>query len=254
MREQRRLARARGADHRDRLAGRDREVDLAQNDEVASRRSSPSCRCRAPLRTLLFCSSLSARCRAAPAAAEDRSWSSATACPRPTASPQERGWVALLGERLKRERLDYSVVNASISGETSGGGARAHRAGARSSTSPAVVILELGGNDGLRGLPVARDEEEPRRDDRAVAARPARACCSSACSMPPNYGAGLHAGLRSRLRRARQAPQDRAGAVPARGLRRQAATSSSPTASIPTEAAQPLMLERVWKALQPLLK
>src|SRR5204862_3716717 len=66
---------------------------------------------------------------------------------------QDRGWVALLGERLKRERKDYSVANASISGETSSGGlARLDAALARH--KPAVVIVELGANDGLRGLPL----------------------------------------------------------------------------------------------------
>src|SRR5207302_6066392 len=68
---------------------------------------------------------------------------------------QSRGWVALLGERLKRERPDYSVANASISGETSAGGlARIDAALARH--RPAVVIVELGANDGLRGLPLGQ--------------------------------------------------------------------------------------------------
>jgi acyl-CoA thioesterase-1 len=65
---------------------------------------------------------------------------------------QARGWVALLGERLKRERLDYSVVNASISGDTTGGGLA--RIDKLLEHKPAVVVLELGGNDGLRGQPV----------------------------------------------------------------------------------------------------
>src|SRR6185436_20210435 len=65
----------------------------------------------------------------------------------------QRGWVALLEERLKRERPDYSVVNASISGETSAGGlARISKALAQH--KPVIVILELGANDGLRGLPL----------------------------------------------------------------------------------------------------
>jgi len=68
--------------------------------------------------------------------------------------PERRGWVALLEERLKRERPDYSVANASISGETTAGGlARIDKVLALH--KPAVVILELGANDGLRGLPVA---------------------------------------------------------------------------------------------------
>jgi acyl-CoA thioesterase-1 len=68
--------------------------------------------------------------------------------------PAQRGWVALLGERLKRERPDYSVANASISGETTAGGL-ARIAGVIERHKPAVVILELGANDGLRGLPLA---------------------------------------------------------------------------------------------------
>src|SRR5207244_4718090 len=67
---------------------------------------------------------------------------------------RSRGWVALLEERLKRERLDYSVVNASISGETSAGGAARINA-ALESRRPAVVIVELGRNAGLPGLPLA---------------------------------------------------------------------------------------------------
>jgi len=67
---------------------------------------------------------------------------------------QARGWVALLGERLKRERPDYIVVNASISGETSAGGlARINKV--LQQHQPAIVVVELGPNDGLRGLPIA---------------------------------------------------------------------------------------------------
>ena len=68
--------------------------------------------------------------------------------------PERRGWVALLEERLKRERPDYNVANASISGETTAGGL-ARIATVLERHKPAVVIVELGANDGLRGLPVA---------------------------------------------------------------------------------------------------
>src|SRR5438034_11813490 len=67
--------------------------------------------------------------------------------------PQNAGWVALLGERLKQRKTNYSVVNASISGETSAGGA-ARIDTALAKTKPAIVIVELGANDGLRGLPI----------------------------------------------------------------------------------------------------
>ena len=69
--------------------------------------------------------------------------------------PRNRGWVALLEERLKREHPDYIVVNASISGDTSGGG-RARLKKLLERHRPAVMILALGGNDGLRGLPPRR--------------------------------------------------------------------------------------------------
>src|SRR5687768_1681932 len=69
--------------------------------------------------------------------------------------PRNRGWVALLEERLKREQPDYIVVNAAISGDTSGGG-RVRLKPLLDKHRPAVVILELGGNDGLRGMPVGQ--------------------------------------------------------------------------------------------------
>ncbi|MDA8752560.1 arylesterase, partial [Halieaceae bacterium] len=70
----------------------------------------------------------------------------------------DQGWVALLERRLASSHPDYQVVNASISGETSGGGLRrlpqllqAHQ--------PSLVIIELGGNDGLRGYPLDKFRE-----------------------------------------------------------------------------------------------
>src|SRR3954454_13128686 len=72
---------------------------------------------------------------------------------------QGESWVALLEQRIKRDNLDYQVVNASISGETTLGG-RNRIAGALQQYRPAVVIVALGGNDGLRGNPL----EETRRN------------------------------------------------------------------------------------------
>src|SRR5215471_5599821 len=65
--------------------------------------------------------------------------------------PESAGWVTLLGERLKQRKSDYTVVNASISGETTAGGA-ARIDHALASSKPSIVIVELGANDGLRGL------------------------------------------------------------------------------------------------------
>src|SRR5262249_2265541 len=99
---------------------------------------------------------------------------------------QSRGWVALLGERLKRERPDYSVVNASISRDTTGGGlAGIDRLAAE--YKPAVVVPELGGNDGLRGLPVA----EMRNNLASMIERSQKAGAKVVVVgvyIPPNYG------------------------------------------------------------------
>jgi len=100
--------------------------------------------------------------------------------------PAARGWVALLAQRLKQERLDYSVVNASISGDTTAGGL-ARLPAALQKTKPAVVIVELGGNDGLRGLPVA----QMKANLEAIVLRSQNAGARVlvlGMKIPPNYG------------------------------------------------------------------
>ena len=163
---------------------------------------------------------------------------------------ERRGWVALLGERLRQERLDYSVVNASISGEiTSGGRSRLSKLLAQH--KPAVLILELGANDGLRGLPVGEMKKN-------LAAMIALAQDSGArvllvgVHMPPNYGedytrafADAFAELAKRQRVA-LAPDLTAGIGERLDL-------FQPDRIHPNEAAQPALLENVWKALRPLL-
>ena len=100
--------------------------------------------------------------------------------------PRQRGWVALLEERLKRERPDYIVVNASISGDTTGGG-RARLKPLIDKHRPAVLVIELGANDGLRGMPVVllrSNLDAMIRDAQASGAR----VLLVGMRMPPNYG------------------------------------------------------------------
>jgi acyl-CoA thioesterase-1 len=97
-----------------------------------------------------------------------------------------RGWVALLEERLKRERHDYSVVNASISGETTGGG-RVRIRPLLERYQPAIVILELGANDGLRGLPVAQMKHNLASMIEQAQKAGARVVLVG-MKLPPNYG------------------------------------------------------------------
>src|SRR5437762_2238598 len=96
------------------------------------------------------------------------------------------GWVALLGERLAREAPDYQVVNASVSGDTSAGGLARLPALLRQ-YRPAVVIVELGGNDGLRGLPPAQMKNNIVAMIGKSKAQGARVLLLG-LRLPPNYG------------------------------------------------------------------
>ena len=164
---------------------------------------------------------------------------------------QSRGWVALLGERLKRERLDYSVVNASVTGDTTAGGL-ARLKPALQKHRPAVVIIELGGNDGLRGMPVAgmkKNLSEMVAQSRAAGAR----VLLVGMQMPPNYGPQYTGEFERAF--AEVAKQQGVALLPflfeSFGAGRE---FFQPDGIHPTESAQPVMLESVWKRLRPLLR
>jgi acyl-CoA thioesterase-1 len=96
------------------------------------------------------------------------------------------GWVPLLEKRLKSEKLNADVVNASISGETTSGG-KSRLQPLLDQYKPAIVVLELGANDGLRGLPVKSAEANLR--DMIVASQKAKAkVLLVGMQIPPNYG------------------------------------------------------------------
>lgn len=96
------------------------------------------------------------------------------------------GWVQLLANRLQQSGSNYTVVNASISGETTSGG-RTRLPSLLKQHRPAIVIIELGGNDGLRGLPVARMQENLTAMVRASQGAGARVVIVG-MRIPPNYG------------------------------------------------------------------
>jgi acyl-CoA thioesterase I len=100
--------------------------------------------------------------------------------------PEERGWVALLQARLDREGWPYRVVNGSVSGETTGGGL-ARLPAMLQSHKPDIVILELGGNDGLRGLPVPSIRQNLEQMIRLSESAGARVLLVG-IQIPPNYG------------------------------------------------------------------
>jgi len=102
----------------------------------------------------------------------------------------QQGWVSLLNERVQREFPGWTVANASISGETSAGGAaRIAREIARH--QPSIVVIELGGNDGLRGLPVEGEHGMQRNLARMIEAaqRNQAHVLLLGMQMPPNLGA-----------------------------------------------------------------
>lgn len=164
---------------------------------------------------------------------------------------QDAGWVSLLEARLKQRKLDYTVVNASVTGETSSGGI-ARIAEALKAHRPKVVVLALGANDGLRGLPLAQM--------RANLAQMVRASQKAKCRvllvgmrMPPNYGEPytrrfqqIYVELAHEYKTA-LAPFLLDGMQERREL-------FQPDNIHPTAEAQPILLENVWKALAPLLK
>jgi acyl-CoA thioesterase-1 len=165
--------------------------------------------------------------------------------------PAQLGWVALLEERLKREQPDYSVVNASISGETTAGGlARIGKTLERE--KPAILILELGGNDGLRGLPVAA----MKKNLAAIIERSKKAGAKVllvGMRMPPNYGDAYAKAFEHAF--VELAKEHKTALLPflLDGFGEKPELFQ-PDRIHPTDTAQPQVLNNVWRALKPLLK
>jgi acyl-CoA thioesterase I len=162
----------------------------------------------------------------------------------------EDGWVALLERRLAEQGYGYRVVNASVSGETTAGGlARLPRVLDRH--HPAIVIVELGGNDGLRGLPVAdvrRNLTELVSRSRAAGAR----VLLVGTRMPSNYGPLYTEPYFRNF--AAVARAERVPLVPSL-LEGIAADERNFQADRlhPVAAVQPQLLDTVWRGLEPLL-
>jgi acyl-CoA thioesterase I len=160
------------------------------------------------------------------------------------------GWVALLQERLTQEKLPHRVVNASISGETTSGGA-ARIDALLAQHKPQVVIIELGGNDALRGLAMAATEQNLRRMSKAARAAGAQVLLTG-MEVPPNYGARYAADFRNVFKRV--AIEQKAALLPflLDGFGQDLSAFQADRIH-PSEASQQKILANVWPALQPLL-
>lgn len=101
--------------------------------------------------------------------------------------PRGSGWVALLEQQLGHEKSPWRVVNASISGDTTAGG-RARLPSLLKQHQPSIVIIELGGNDALRGFPLAMTEDNLQAMIQASQAIRAKVLLLG-MQVPPNYGA-----------------------------------------------------------------
>ncbi|MFZ4498962.1 MAG: arylesterase [Burkholderiales bacterium] len=164
--------------------------------------------------------------------------------------PLQQGWVRLLAQRLQKDGSPVQVVNASISGETTQGGVTRLPA-ELARVRPAVVVIELGANDGLRGQSLDAMRDNLRQMIRLSKAAGAKVLVLG-MRIPPNYGPQYGEGfyyafdavageakvpvVRFFLERVALRPE----LVQADGLH-------------PTAEAQPLLLETVWPALKPLL-
>jgi len=164
--------------------------------------------------------------------------------------PRDTGWVALMRQRLASERIDYSVANASISGDTTSGGlARLPLVMQR--LKPAIVIVELGANDALRGVPLATTDSNLRAIIAGIRKGNAKPMLVG-MYVPPNYGPDytqkFH-GLYGQLSKELDVPL-----VPflLAGLADKPELFQSDQMH-PTQQAQPLLLDNVWPTLKPLL-
>ncbi|MFG6448492.1 arylesterase [Roseateles sp. BYS180W] len=167
--------------------------------------------------------------------------------------PRGSGWVQLLQQRLQGRLPNARVINASISGDTTSGG-RSRLPEVMRQHRPTHLVIELGGNDALRGLPMTMTTDNLRamvREGKAAGAR----VLLVGMQMPPNYGARYareFAEAFSTVAREEQVallPFLLAGVAD----RPDALQWFQPDRIHPAAKAQPVMMDNVWRALQPLL-
>jgi len=165
-----------------------------------------------------------------------------------------QGWVALLERRINANKLGFKVVNASISGDTTSGG-RSRLPALLKTHKPQVVVIELGGNDALRGLPLRMTEDNLAVMVRAAKASGARVLVAG-MAVPPNYGRAYGEAFIRLF--ATVAKAEGAALVPflLKGVADgpDAEQMFQPDRIHPKAEAHPRMLDNVWPVLKPLLR
>lgn len=163
----------------------------------------------------------------------------------------KHSWPSLLAERLMQEKRPYTLVNASISGETTAGG-RSRLPAVLKQHQPKIVILALGANDGLRGLPLTEARANLTQMVQTAKAANARVLLVG-MRLPPNYGPEYTNAFNALFTHV--AKQEKTALLPFL-LEPIAADDAAfqPDRLHPTAAAQPQILDHVWQSLTPLLK
>ena len=160
------------------------------------------------------------------------------------------GWLSLLQKRLQTEKVNAEFVNASISGETTSGG-KSRLDALLAQRHPAVVIIELGANDGLRGLSLAASEANLRAMIAASHKAKARVLLIG-MRLPPNYGSDYTQKFSAMY--AKLAKESNTALVPffLAGLENRPELFQADRLH-PTADGQAIMLDNVWPHLKPLL-
>jgi len=163
------------------------------------------------------------------------------------------GWVALMEQRLAKEKIPATVVNASISGDTTSGG-RSRLPALLAQHKPRVVIIELGGNDALRGLPLQMTQDNLLAMTQAAQASGAKVVLAG-MQVPPNYGQDYSNRFAATF--ATVAKTTKAALVPflLKGVADgpDAARLFQADRIHPNEAAHPTILATMWPAVKKLI-
>lgn len=163
----------------------------------------------------------------------------------------EQGWVTLMDRRLAAERSGWQVVNASISGDTTDGGLR-RLPQLLESHQPAMVLIELGGNDGLRGFPIQRMRDNLSAMVQQAQARGAQVALLS-MAIPPNFGKRYTDLFTASFEHIAEST----GATLVPFILDGIATDSQLMQADgihPTAAAQPMIVDNVYPWLEPLIE
>ncbi len=163
---------------------------------------------------------------------------------------EKSGWVHLLQKRLTEIHLDYKVINASISGETTSGGANKIKQ-TLDLHQPDIIIIELGGNDGLQGLSLENMQENLTRIIQEAKRRQAKTLLVG-MKIPPNYGIKYTKDFNETFKALSQQFQTAYVPFLLEGIGGDPELMQQDGIHA-NASAQPMILENVWPSLEPLL-